>query len=783
MNKKCNCAALLATVAVAALFMMMDEGCDEPVFDETDGQAEERQPAGDGSGEGAPAPAAPEAPKEQAREAPAAKKAEPQPYYGRVAQRLAGMLPRYHVLQKPFDDGISRAAWTNLVTFYDFDHSVFLKSDLDAFAARELTLDDELKAGDVSFGYEVYDLYCRRLKERVDFATNLAMTAEFDYSENEMFRIKRKDAPWPETREEAEEHWRKRIKNEMLVSMLSKELDAEEAAEREARKAAGESDAGDDAEEDEDGGAGDDADAGPEEEPQKPDTPAESIVKKYRQYYIALTEPDGETVLQHYLSAVCRAYDPHTDYLSPMSKEDFDMEMNLTLCGVGAVLSMDDGAIKITEVLPGGPMDVDGRIKEGDKIVGVRQGDGEMEDVMWQPMKRTIHKIRGKKGTRVTLDIIPRSDPTGATHKWIELVRDEIKLDEQAATGHVERVEMDGAQAKLGYVYLPSFYGTLDKRPGDEGFLSCAADVAKYVAEFNAEGVDGLVLDLRGDGGGSLKEAVALSALFVPNGPVVLIRDTRSVLPLAIPSGNPVAFRKPMVVLTDRASASASEIVAGHLRDTGRALVLGDVRTHGKGTVQSVMGMGPEKYGSCKITTARFYRIDGRSTQVEGVEADVHLPSFLDSLDIGEDKLPNALPFTRIAAPKTKACWNMDAYAGELAGLSRARTAGDARFARHLANVEAAKAIYDREEVPLGREERLAMMRSDRRINDSMDDSAEDEEDDGARSSRRRKKKRGTDRDLVLVEAYKVLADLVRLNGGAQLPQPPVDWYNAILGF
>ena len=214
--------------------------------------------------------------------------------------------------------------------------------------------------------------------------------------------------------------------------------------------------------------------------------------------------------------------------------------------------------------------------------------------------------------------------------------------------------------------------------------------------------------------------------------------------------------------------------------------MLGDARTHGKGTVQSVMGMGPEKYGSCKITTARFYRIDGRSTQVEGVEADVHLPSFLDSLDIGEDKLPNALPFSRIAAPSLRPCWNMGAYANELAELSQRRTADAARFVRHLANVAASKAIYEREEVPLEREARKAMMRADRRVSDSLDAGDDDDDDEAVepRASRRRKKKaRGTEDDVVLAEAYKVLADLVRLNCGAQLPQPPVDWYNAILGF
>ena len=397
---------------------------------------------------------------------------------------------------------------------------------------------------------------------------------------------------------------------------------------------------------------------------------------------------------------------------------------------------------------------------------------------MWQPMKKTIKKIRGKKGTRVTLEIVPRADRTGVTKKRIELVRDEIKLEDEAATGRVDVVTRADGTNRLGYVYLPGFYGTMDKRPGDPGFRSCAEDVARYLAEFNAQGVEGLVLDLREDGGGSLREAVLLSGLFVPSGPVVQIRDTRAVMSLPIPSGNPVAFRKPMVVLTDRASASASEIVAGHLRDTGRAIVLGDVRTHGKGTVQTVFGMGPEKYGSMKITTARFYRIDGRSTQVKGVEADIRLPSLLDSLDIGEDKLTYALPFTRIRRVGYTKCWNLDTYVPRLAELSTARLADDARYARHLANVEGMKRMGERETVPLERAARKAMMRADREIRE-LDDDGDDAE---KKPARRRRNQRKSD-DVVLDEAYEILADLIRLNGGAELPPVKLDWTSAILGY
>ena len=322
----------------------------------------------------------------------------------------------------------------------------------------------------------------------------------------------------------------------------------------------------------------------------------------------------------------------------------------------------------------------------------------------------------------------------------------------------------------------------MDKRPQDDGFRSCAMDVAKYLAEFNAEDVGGLVLDLRGNGGGSLREAVLLSALFVPNGPVVQVKDVRTLGCLPIPYGNPVAFRKPVVVLTDRASASASEIVAGHLQDVGRAVILGDGKTHGKGTVQTVLGMGPAQYGSMKITTARFYRVDGRSTQLEGVQADIRLPSLLDSLDIGEDKLPNALPFSRILPADYARCWNMYEYVPELRRLAEARLAVDERYQKHLANVNGMKEISEREEVSLEREQRKAQMAADRELRE-VDESEDDEEDEEKAVRRRRRNERAKD-DVVLDAAFDIMSDLIRLNGGAEVPRPRTNsgWYNAIMG-
>ncbi len=709
----------------------------------------------------------------------------PKKYYGKIAQRMAAMIPQYHVLQRPLNDEISQKAWTNLISFYDFDHSVFLKSDLDALSVHEKTLDDEIRAGDVSFGYEVHRLFCERLKERIDFATNLLATADFKFDDtNEVYEIKRENAPWPATLEEAQERWRLKMKNEMLVQQIAKELDAEEKTNALAVAATNEVAIAEDAEK-KDVAAVEGEEKKADEVDDAEDTevtdPRKNLTTRYRQYYIALTEPEEETVLQNYLSAITHAYDPHSDYMSPLSKEDFDMDMNLTLCGVGAVLSMDNGALKIMEVMPGGPMARDGRIKEGDKIVGVENEPGKMENILWKPMNKTIRKIRGKKGTKVTLEVIPRKDTSGATKKRIELIRDEIKLDDAAATGHVERVALNGFTNKVGYVYLPGFYGTMDKNPGDKGFRSCAEDVEKYLGEFNASGVEGLVLDLRGDGGGSLKEAVLLSSLFVSSGPVVLIRDNRLVQPLAIPPGSPVAFDGPMVVLIDRASASASEIVAAHLRDTGRAIVLGDVRTHGKGTVQTVMGMGPEKYGSLKVTTARFYRINGESTQVKGVEADIHLPSILDSLDIGEDKLPNALPFTKILPMDYRAAWNLPEYLPILATNSAARLAKNEKYTRHLEHVKGTKAAMDRTVVSLDYATRKAQMAADRAMQEEDEKENEDEE---SSSYRRRKAKKGVrNNDVVLDEAYNILADLIRQTKGAKMPRKASNYLDSIFSF
>ncbi len=716
----------------------------------------------------------------------AAKEVVPQKHYGKVAQRFSAMLQAYHVSGMPFNDEISVKAWTNLITQYDFSHAVFLQSDLDKFEAKKTKIDDMLKDGDVSFGYEVNRIFVQRFTECMNYVTNLITKNEFDYTKDETYSWNRKDAPWPKTVEEQHELWRLRIKNELLSQILGRELDAEELAKEEAKKKAEtnkvvkaeskEAEKKDKKDEEDDF-----------KEPKL--SPQENLIKRYRQMLSVLTEPDEETILQRYLSSVAQAYDPHTDYMSPTSKEDFDMSMNLSLCGVGAVLSMDDGALKIMEVMPGGPMARDGRIKKGDKIIGVGQGDGPIEDILYKPMKKTIRKIRGPKNTKVVLEIIPRTDPSGATSKRIQLVRDEIKLEDQAATGRVERVTLNGVTRNFGYVKLPGFYGTMDKKPNDPEYRSCTYDIAKYIGKFNEENSDGMILDLRGNGGGSLREAILLTALFVRPSPVVQIRDKRdlTVVP-TFPEMPTYAYHKPVVVLIDRASASASEIVAGALKDTGRAIIIGDKQTHGKGTVQTVVPVGPETFGSMKVTTARFYCINGSSTQVKGVSSDIHLPSALDGMDIGEDKLPNALPWTQIEPAQYMTYWDFAKYFPVLKKNSELRLKDNEEYAKHMKIVDLFHETSERKSLPLERNARKKLMLQDRELrkHDNDDDSGDGDSATLAALEDSEKGKDSKD-DVVLQESFNILSDFVEMTKGADAPdvsahRPIPAWLRALGG-
>ena len=735
--------------------------------------------------------------------------------FPRLCRRFALLLETRHFLQKPLDVSVSRQAWSNYISRLDYDHSIFLQSDIDSFLPWQEKLHTDLKRGDMEFAVTVFERFRERLRERAAFVENF-LDQEQDFSVDEEYTWKRKDAPWPEDRAAQDELWRRRMKSELLSRIVARDYAEEKAAATNAPAAASSSTNLPQPP----CGPSDSADTststnlpqplhGPSEPantatsanlPQPPcgvadsatnappaiDMSPEAVVRRrYKQYLGIVNDADADYVSERFLCAFAEVYDPHSSYMPPMRTEDFNIEMNLTLCGIGATLQSEDGMAKIVKIIPGGPADRDTRdirLRDGDKIFGVGQGDDPVEDIVHLPLDKIVKRIRGKKGTKVVLHVISGADPSGTTTKVVDLIRDDIKLEESAATGRVVRVE----GRAFGYVDLPSFYGTMGK-PGDENFRSCTEDVKTIMAGFNDE-VEGMILDLRGNGGGSLREAVTLAGSFIRIGPMVAVRESRGAQPL-LDTDPSIAFRKPLVVMIDRASASASEIVAAALQDYGRAIVVGDTKSHGKGSVQNVMPLinGDESYGTLKVTIAAFYRVNGRSTQIDGVSSDIVLPSILEYMDIGEDKLPSALPATRIPPLGYSIAYPIGSLIPGLREKSAARLADNEEWQRHLKRVEHVREITDRTTLPLCYEKRMALMRADAEYDldseSDLLDEEEDGEDDGVADPEdpasdanlpqpldgvadpEDSQDDGIGKDIVLREAFNILSDLCDAQG------------------
>ena len=700
-------------------------------------------------------------------DAASAQPLEPLPHFPLIARTVAWLLPHGHLLQYPLDDAVSARAWTNYLAMLDYDRAYFLQEDIDAFAASRTTLDDAVRAGDLGFAYTVFARFRQRLAERHAQIETL-LDAGFDFTRPETYQWKRKDAPWPANRAEQDELWRLRIKNEYLGFVISR---AYGESNKLARAATGAPVAPTNA-------AAAPAAAAPTNGVPVL-TPESFVRKRYQQFRIVIDDSDAEWVLERFLGALAAAYDPHTAFMPPTAVEDFAIDMNLSLSGIGAQLSPEDGAAKIMEIIPGGPAARDEReirLVPGDKIIGVGQDQGPIEDVLHLPLNKIVRKIRGRKGSRVVLQVISASDPGGSGTRLVDLVRDDVKLEEQAATGHVARVAWtNGAARAFGVVKLPTFYGSMTSNPRDPGFRSCTLDIARIIAGMNDE-IEGLVLDLRGNGGGSLREAVDLTGRFIRLGPVVQQREGSKIM-VHTDRDPAVTFRKPMVVLVNRVSASASEIVAAALQDYGRAVIIGDSRTHGKGSVQTIIPLSNSdpRLGSMKITCANYYRISGGSTQLRGVEPDLVLPSVLEHMDLGEDKLPNAMPWTRIPAADFSPVYDLKPLLPLLTSNAQARLAADARYQRHLRTVEHVRDVSQRTTLPLDYATRFRLYAAEREIQRAQEADEDGEEPlESPAPARRRRQRQADEDDVILDAALRVLTDLADLQGGAAI-DPALD--------
>ncbi len=579
---------------------------------------------------------------------------------GWIARATGRALSEGHYTQHPLDDEISRTFFTNYLSSLDYSRLIFTQADVDEFAARYGDrLDDLTRAADASPAYEIFHRYLERLKERTDYAQQL-LSGTLDFTKDERFNPQRDKMPWPPDRPQAEELWRKRVKFDVLQGRL-----------------------------------GDDKD--------KREDVAGKLAKRYSRLYKTMQDYDDEEILSVYLTALSHAYDPHSDYMSPSEARQFEISnVKLSLTGIGALLEWDDGYTRIKSLVPGGPAARSKQLKPKDRIVAVAQGDEEPVDVVEMRLNKVVELIRGPKRTEVRLTVVPADSDDGG-RKIIRLVRDEIPLTEQYAKADiVELPGPDGKTTRLGIVNLPQFYE------------NCARDVEKLIDRLHEENIEGLVLDLRHNGGGILEEAIRLTGLFIREGPVVQAKNHIDGTRVLSDDDPKVAWEGPLVVAVGHLSASASEIVAAALQDYSRALIVGDSSTHGKGTVQQLISLGPAfnwrnlNAGKLKFTISKFYRIAGGTTQKYGVTPDIALPSILDYMELGESYLPNCLPADRTSPAEFAKLDCVQPYLPALREHSANRVASSREFGYILEDIGEIKKRKADPTISLNEETRIA---------------------------------------------------------------------------
>lgn len=589
-----------------------------------------------------------------------------QPEHDQVIASLniVELLRRHHYDKPPLDDTRSKKIHANYLKALDPARLFFTQQDLDHYSSWETRYDDFLRKGELEPGFELYRLYLSRQSAYLQQSLDILEKgiASLDFEVDESLETDREKAPWPATMEELQDLWRKRLKDEVLRLKL----------------------------------------AGKDNE-----GIADLLGKRYRNQLKRMQQIRSEDVFQAYINAFTHTYDPHTSYLSPDNAKNFDINMSLSLEGIGAVLQTDNEHVKIVRLVPAGPADKSKQLAPADRIIAVGQDSQEMVDVIGWRLDEVVKLIRGPKGTQVRLEVIPASNPPNdLSSKLVTITREAVKLEEQAAKKSVLELDEEGRQARIGIIEVPTFYIDFKAyRAGDPDYKSTTRDVRKLIAELEEEGVDGLVIDLRNNGGGSLQEATELTSLFIERGPTVLVRNSNGrVDVLADEESDGPVYRGPMAVLVNRLSASASEIFAGAMQDYHRALVIGG-QTFGKGTVQSIQ---PLNHGELKLTLAKFYRVSGQSTQHRGVVPDIHYPALVDTEQIGESALPEAMPWDSIKPAIAPRKDPFKAHLDMLQSRHDTRTAQDPDFIYSRKRLELARQLMQDTRVSLKESTRKA---------------------------------------------------------------------------
>lgn len=644
----------------------------------------------------------------------------PTPIDRQITKLVSFYIQDQHLSKHKLDDEISKRFLEMFLKTLDPMKVYFLQSDIQKFEEKRLLLDDQIQDGDIQFAYDVFAQFLKRIDERVQWAEEF-VDVEHDYTVDEDILRDPDIAKYAVDEAEAREQWRKRIKFDLLRLRVDDEKMTEEK--------------------------------------QK-----EKVRRRYVSFSKRMHQTDRDELLEMYLTALTMSFDPHTSYMSPSSYKNFEIMMSLELDGIGAELRSIDGYTVVNKIIPEGAADKEGSLKAEDRIIGVGQdGEGEIEDVVDMKLGDVVDRIRGKAGSAVRLEV---TDADGLNRRVISITRDKIELKDSEAQQAVfeHGTKPSGGPFLIGVINLPSFYLDMDAaRRGDPNFRSTTRDVRKILEDFNKRGVDAVVLDLRRNGGGSLQEAISLTGLFIEGGPVVQVKGPDGYVQAYDDTDESILWKGPLVVMTSKFSASASEILAGAIQDYGRGLIIGDHATHGKGTVQSLMDLGsqlfqgmrnPPAYGALKITMQQFYRPSGQSTQNRGVVADIELPSLTTHYDVGEADLDYAVAFDQVEpAPHKDYGQVNDAVRQQLRLLSGKRWEKSDDFQRVQRNIKLYLAQKDRETITLNEEKFRAELKeldADKEEQDALEDVVDGNE-------------AGIEREMYLDEAIAIAVDYLNM--------------------
>lgn len=602
----------------------------------------------------------------------------PESRHENIGELVTTFIQKSHYNRIAVNDDLSSEVMDTYIDDLDRNRVYLLASDIEFFEKYRYQLDDIVRSEPLDPVFDMFSIYRTRVRERFEFALAL-LDEEPDLTVDEEYQFDRKDAPWLTTTEEMDELWRRRVKNDVLSLALN----------------------------------------------EKPwDESQEVLRKRYSRYLKRMDQINSDDVFETFMNAFAHTLDPHSSYLSPRNSEEYEIRMSLSYFGIGASLQTEDDYVQIVNIIPGGPAAIDGSLEPKDRIAGVAQGpDGKMTDVIGWRLDDVVDLIRGEKDTVVRLQIIPAGALPGTSDKEISLTRGQVRLEEQAAKSEIINVPRDGRDWAIGVIEVPSFYRDFRARNnGDKNFTSTTKDVKRLIAELEEKGIDGLVIDLRNNGGGHLTEATALSGLFIDNGPVVQMKSSNGRIS-RLDDPDPVrrvAYNGPLAVLINRYSASASEIFAAAIQDYERGVIVGQT-TFGKGTVQNLYPLdqylqpeGDKGYGQLTLTIGKYYRVTGASTQHRGVDPDILLPSHIDADLVGESVRETALPWDTIQTTRFRAGEPLDNTIDSLTVQYSERSKDDPNMQYMMQFIEDDRELRDRKMVSLNleqrREERAANM-------------------------------------------------------------------------